>query len=96
MMLILYLLSAYAVISIGYSLYKRFLHRDIKNQYVLVNIESDGDGAEGVIRCLMRENPDSEIVVVNNSDEQEITEIIEKLCHDYPRVHMPGELDFFK
>lgn len=96
MLWLLYLLSTYAVFSIIYWIYRMAVHKSVKNHYILVNIEDDSSNTEGIIRTLMRENPSSEIVLVNNSDEEEVSLIIEKLCKDYTRLHTTKECDIFK
>ncbi len=48
----------------------------------------DDKNIEPKIRILMKENPDSEIVVINNSKRQETTEILKKMEYDFPELHI--------
>lgn len=84
MIIILYLLALCGVVSIGHLLYRLLFHKKI-NHAVIAEVNTDN--AEGVIRCLMRENPNAEIFVIDQSNCKECGEIIEKLCMDYARVH---------
>ena len=43
---------------------------------------------EAKLRILMRKNPRSEIVVINNSAFSETEKILDKMQYDFPRIHI--------
>lgn len=93
MTFILYLLAICGIFSICHALYKRLMHKHIENHAVIAEIKGGDTNAEGLIRCLMREHPKSEILIVNRSDNRETRQILKKLCQDYACVHTASNVN---
>lgn len=71
----------------------RFIFTDFKshmnpNSYILVSVKNCGKNIEGVIRLLMKNNPQSEIIIADCGSEDDTIEIIKKLNYDYERIHI--------
>lgn len=62
----------------------------IRNKsYSFKIIKSGNDrNIEARLRLLMRKNPKTEIVVVNNSTLSETAEILKKMEYDFPMIHI--------
>lgn len=57
--------------------------------YSFKMIKSGNDrNIEPRLRILMRKNPRTEIVVINNSTLSEVGEILEKMQYDFPEIHI--------
>lgn len=60
-----------------------------KEHYSFKLIKSGNDpNIEARLRILMRENPHSEIVVLNSSTLSETSEILKKMEYDFPEIHI--------
>lgn len=57
--------------------------------YSFKSVKAGNDGnIEARLRLMMRKNPNSEIVVINNSAILETAEILEKMQNDFPKIHI--------
>ena len=57
--------------------------------YSFKTIKAGNDkNIEARLRLLMRKNPRSEIVVINDSTLSETTEILDKIQYDFPEIHI--------
>ena len=52
-----------------------------------IKVGNDAD-IEARLRLLMRKNPHSEIVVINEASNSETTEILKKMQYDFPEIHI--------
>lgn len=60
-----------------------------RNSYSFKTIKAENDrNIEAKLRILMRKNPRSEIVVINNSSLSETGEILQKMQYDFPEIHI--------
>jgi len=60
-----------------------------RESYSFKIIKSGNDrNIEARLRLLMRKNPRSEIVVIDNSTLSETSEILQKMQYDFPRIHI--------
>lgn len=60
-----------------------------RENYSFKIIKSGNDpNIEARLRLLMRKNPDSEIVVIDNSTLSETSEILQKMHYDFPEIHI--------
>ena len=60
-----------------------------RESYSFKSIKAGNDGnIEARLRLMMRKNPSSEIVVLNNSVLTETAEILKRMEYDFPRIHI--------
>ncbi len=70
----------------------KILLRSGKKDRIIIYVRSDTERVEGVVRSLMLNNPTAEIVVLDESSKAELRSIVDRLCREYPCVHI-GKLD---
>lgn len=90
MTIVLYVFAAVCALSLCAFAYRRITHGNTHSP-VIAEISDSCENAEGVIRCLMCQNPCSEIYIINRSKNDETEQILKKLCMDYERIHIADE-----
>ena len=55
---------------------------------IITKIDDSPDFVEVQLRRILKENPKSEIYILNKSKNAESLEIIEKLSRDFPQIHI--------
>lgn len=83
---LLSLFAVYGLVCLVLGLYKKLMHRCIDGKYVIVTVK-DND-AESAVRCILRENPDSEVIVINKAASPDTAEVLMHLENDFPQVHI--------
>lgn len=78
--------AVYGAISALVGLYNKIMHINCEKKSIIVTMKNREDDAEGIIRCLMRENENCDIIVVDNDSVDETCEIIRRICSDKPCV----------
>ncbi|MGN0108112.1 MAG: hypothetical protein ACI4A5_10515 [Hominilimicola sp.] len=63
------------------------LKNDIKSQ-VILEIHDNSNEAENALRSILSANPNSDITVIDKSNNSEINTILHKLSEDNSRVHI--------
>ncbi len=92
-MLNIYLLSAVMILSVLgiYFLVKEITSLILKNKYescVVLRIYNDADNTENIIRNTLNANPNSDIIIIDKSNNTEISRILNKFEQDYERIHI--------
>jgi hypothetical protein len=80
------LLASYGFIKLLLEVRSMVLHIGNADKYVVVPVKCED--AECVVRCMLRENPASGIIVINEDASPETEEILRKFERDYPQVHI--------
>ena len=75
------LLVIFLIISLECILRRRF-------SYIYTAVENAEDCIEAQLRILLRENPKSEVIVINKTQNAETDEILKKLSQDFPEIHI--------
>lgn len=55
---------------------------------IITKTVDDSDFVEKQLRDILKKHPDSEIYIMNITKNAESIEITEKLCRDYPQIHI--------
>lgn len=92
-MLNMYLLLSIMTLSvIGiYCIVKELTSLILKNNIgsqVVLEINDNADGVENAVRHALAANPASDIVIIDKSENDEISKILKHLSFDYERVHI--------
>lgn len=90
MMIVLYAFAIVGALSLCAFVYRRIMHGNTHST-VIAEIPDSCENAECIIRCLMCQNPRSEIYIINRSKSNETNQILQKLCMDYERIHIADE-----
>ena len=56
--------------------------------YVITSTEEVPDSIEAQLRIILKENPISDIIVIDKSESEESKQILEKLSADFPQLHI--------
>lgn len=58
---------------------------------VVLEIHNNADGVENAVRDALGANPESDIVIIDKSSDEETKAILALLANDYERVHIRTE-----
>ena len=78
--------AAYGFICVIYNIYKKIMHCSVEDKFVVVTLKKHD--AESAVRCIMREHPDSEIIVINKDTCCDSAEVLHRLEDDFPQIHI--------
>lgn len=78
--------AVYGLAQIVYAIYKRVMRCGAECRYVLLTVHESG--AEEAVRSVLRDNPGSEVIVVNKSHSCDTPDILKRLEKDFPQLHI--------
>ncbi len=56
--------------------------------YIVTTANDSEDCIEAQLRILIKQNPNSEIIVIDKTQSDETQQILNMLAHDFPEVHI--------
>lgn len=56
--------------------------------YITASCGNDPESVECRLRKILKKNPKSEIIVLDNSHSSEISDILSKMQQDFPEIHI--------
>ena len=59
-----------------------------KFSYIITGTDDESDTIEAQLRIILRENPLSDIIVIDKSQSDESRQILKKLSADFPQLHI--------
>jgi cellulose synthase/poly-beta-1,6-N-acetylglucosamine synthase-like glycosyltransferase len=82
------LISLFAVYGLFHLIYLlfRFFRRDNIKKYIILEAKNQENNIEAVLRSLMRENPATEIIVIDQGSLDDTMAIVQTLSEDYPYI----------
>lgn len=62
----------------------------LRNQisYIITNPKDDADNIEARLRIILKENPTSDIIIINKTQSEETNQILSNLSRDFPQLHI--------
>lgn len=54
----------------------------------IITSASEADAVEAQLRIIMKKNSESDIIVIDKTQSEESRQILDKLSHDFPQLHI--------